>query len=684
MSLSKTAKSKWLAACLFSATVLAGFQLQQQQVHAQDGTPTTVVVTPNNQQGTTSVTTATSPNNGSLSGVVNGSFGNDPHTTTSNNSSSSTSSTNSGNGSNPLGRGSSSATSDSTSAGNPKSTDPASSSDASHSSSSTSSSTNTSSSTANASSNSSSTSTNSGSNTSSSATQPNATQNNGQNSSSTTQTNGNTQTASTFGKLTINTFDGLTHSLLNTSEYPYAIGTSITDKNLYIPEVPGYGYVGNVNTDVPASFTTNDATLNLNYMPLSPIDVNYIDMSNNKRLWGYSMDTSKANVGQSYQTNSFVIPFAGYKFNHVSDNSIGTIEQTVKSGTDLNPIVVNYYYQPEAGTTAVDIDTSNWTTTAQTTPIQNTNDVVYSYYLTRDELPAQLIAQYAGSTSQNHLITTTVDQHNSATTTDTSTDTVNGHAPSTSSTPNRNNTNQTGGASTTVPTEGNSTLGPTESSTIVTPNFREQPSNPTATPTATVTVINNSGQPVSQTTYTGQTGELVRSEMQSDLNHLRDSGYVILSNGVKGNTRFDGTNMAFTVKVTQISQATNPFKHNTMPIVAQLGAASQTANQDNGSNTNAANSSSARQNENQNNANRANSQNRNAQHQTIASNSAIMTTNVNDAQRSSQTHRQNVVNNGQTFGSHAAANGGGGGSNNSGLAAYFISISGKINLGARA
>lgn len=607
MSLSKAAKSKWLAACLFSATVLVGFQLQQEKASAIDSTNAVGTTTTTTTVTTSTTTTSTTaPDDGTLSGVNDGSF--NTNTSTSNTSTGNSGSTDSAAPSSAATETSSAATNNGTSsAGDTGSTATAPSSGAS----------------------------NPGSDTGSDETPIDPT--------------------SPYGQLTVVNIDGHSNEVISSVNYTYTKGAAVTDKNQYVSEIPGYKYVDLVDSAYPDTFTADSMIVQQAYLPLAPIEVRYVDMTNNQVIWSYTMPTTFANVGQTYWTNFFNIPLAGYKLDHDSGNTTGTIGQT-QNPNDTNPIIVTYYYKQDPGSTSI-FDTSNWTLRTTITPVTNTNDFTSTTYLTRDQLPEVKLSGFDGITTNNQAVTNPTDGKGTDTTTGTGTNTGNGTNTSTGTGTN-NGTSSSTGTST-----GTATL-PDISSTSVTVT------TPTTTPTATVTIVDQNGTPLSQNTYQGKLGEQIRPAMQADLNQMRAAGYTILRNGVKGNTVFGNQNTSYTLKVSPSEQSSDLFARTTMPIISELGQASQSTHAER--TKNAAKKTPAKQN---NNAQ--------GQEQNIAERTVTTAPLAKDSGHNGQLHRDAIANNGQHFGSAAIIDGGGG-NQFQGLAAYFISLSGKINMGARA
>lgn len=601
MRLSKTAKDKWLAACLFSATVLTGFQLQRMDAYA--GQPET----------TTTITTT--PANGSADGEKAGSFATNTHTVTLSSSSSSSSSSSTS-------ASSSSSSSSSTSTTQTTST--------------TSTSTTSTSTTTTSSSHSGTTvtSSSSSSSTSSSSTNTDSSNHTGTDSTETEQ----------LGNVMVNAFNGLTNSKIESITFQGPVDSSIKDKDSLIAQIPGYSYVGDVNSDIPSSYEKDPQTANLVYMPLSSIVVRYVDVTDpDKVLWTYTIPTNYATEGQKYTTDTNIIPFTGYDFDHASANAEGTINQTVQSATDSNPITVNYYYKPEPNQNST-WDTSNWVVTTTTAPIDTTSEYSFTISVKRNALPVMQLGGYGiGQTGSIHAHT------NSGSTTNTSSITT---TTSTSET----STTTTVDADTTTATNTNTT------STV-------------AAPTATVNIVNENGDPAGQMTVSGQPGTNVRTQIQQQLTDMRQNGYVVLSNGVKGNTTLGTTDSVLTIKISHPQQQSNLFQNNTMPIVFQLGSASQAVQQAN-TTTNKSSKQGSNANSSQTNQNNAQKKQRIAQ----THNSAQATS--KDTEQNAQTSRDAIVNNGQSL-HQIAANNGSGGSHVTQLGAYFISLSGKINLGTR-
>jgi len=690
MKFSRTAKNKWLAACLFSVTVLAGFQLQHVDPHAEQ---------PQQQQAQAQNTGNSAPTNGSVSGVVTGSFGTQPgHTVTLQSASSTaTSATTQTDSNQPASSPKVPTTPETPSPETPPAPN-----------------------NGTPTSNSGAASTTQGSSTQGNTTnqQPAQTAEPTGTSGTSVSTQGSTTSnpnVSQMGQLEVNAIDGVTGTKIAgntfTGEYQGTVGSSIKDKSILVTPIPGYSYVGNVDKDIPDTFVKTPQTANLAYMQLSPIVVHYVDATDPSNvLWTYSLPTNMAAKGQVYDADDSQLQFAGYTFDHDSGNTTGLIDQTVKSYTDLNPIVVNYYYQPKLGQTGT-VNTANWIVTSETTPIGLTGEYSFSLYLKRDQSAPVKVGSYDnGQAGSGH---TTITVGGSTPTTGTTNTTTTNSSSSNNSGTSTTTITTTETTDSTVETAGSTATTVTGNSSSLTTTPLSMLTSPVATPTATVNIVTETGKPLSQLTVIGKLGANVRTQIQQKLNGLRQAGYVILSNDVKGNTTLSQTNPVMTIKVSHPARQANPFKHNTMPIVAQLGNASQSvkaanaktadqaasttsmannqqattnsvSNSQGSSNQNATNQSTNSQNsDNSNSSDNSNQTNQNMAkpNQKIAQNTTSQATSK-DTERNGQVHRDAIANNGQSFG-HAAANNGSGGHSVSGLAAYFISLSGKINLGAR-
>lgn len=647
MRISKAAKDKWLAACLFSATVLTGFQLQQMNAQASSQTQTTTTVT-------------STPSNGSASGTKAGSFATSTSTVTSSSASTSTAPTSPHSDSSSA-SSSSTAISNTSAASTDSSTKPK-------------------------------------DNEANSSSAPVSDNTDHQPSNDTD--NSSTQTE-TMGHLKINTLNGVTNSKIDgdtfTGDYQGTIGSSVKDKSALVPHIPGYSFVGNADTAIPDSFQYGTQTANLYYMPLSTIVVRYVDVNDpSKVLWAYSMPTNYATMGQIYSTDDNLLSFAGYTLDHVSGDSTGIINQTVKSPTVANPITVTYYYKPESDQTGT-LDTSNWIMTSKTTPIGLTGKYSFSIYLQRDGQPAIQIGSYGSQSESGHTHPYsgsgidgnqsgsghthsgggTSDNHPETGQTHTGTGTGDNQAQTGHAHINSGSGISTSTGSSNQNAETNKNTQPDYTATITAPVAVL--TRPVLAPTATVNVVTEVGNPIGQLTVSGKPGTNVRTQIQQQLNQMRKSGFVILSNGVKGNTTLGTTNSVLTIKVSRSKQQANPFQHNAMPIVTQLGNASQPAHQAAiaaNSNRDSSGSQSAAK------GNSRAGQNNAQQKQSITQNHNSTQATSKDTEQNGQIHRDTIANNGQSF-QHAAADNGGGGNQISELAAYFISLSGTINLGSR-
>lgn len=642
MRMSKAAKDKWLAACLFSATVLTGFQLQQMNAQASSQTQMTTTVT-------------STPSNGSASGNTAGSFATRTSTVPSSSASTSTTPTS------PRSDSSSASSISTSSTSTDSSTKP-----------------------------------NDEASNSSSAPVSDNTNHQPSNDNSSTK-------AETIGHLKVNTLNGVTNSKINgdtfTGNYQGAVGSNVKNKSALVPHIPGYSFVGNADAAIPDSFSTGTQTANLYYMPLSTVVVRYVDVNDpSKVLWTYSLPTNFATMGQIYSTDDNLISFAGYTLDHVSGMPTGIINQTAKSPTIANPITVTYYYKPQAGQTSR-VDTSNWIVTSKTMPIGSTGEYSFGIYLQKGQLPAIKIGSYGSqsSSSRTHPYSGNgVDGNHSGS----------GHTHNGGGTgdnhPESGHTHNGGGTSDNHPESGQAHTNPGSNINTHTGSGNQNtgsnennqpayvvsvtapiaaPASPVSAPTATVNVVTEVGNPIGQLTVSGKPGTNVRAQIQQQLNRMRKNGFVILSNGVKGNTTLGATNSVLTIKVDHPKQQANPFQHNAMPIVTQLGNASQPARRT----MTAANSkhgNNANNNGQSTNSNNQSDQNNAPQKQQITQNHNSTQATAKDTEQNGQVHRDTIANNGQSF-QHAAADNGGGGNQISELAAYFISLSGTVNLGSK-
>lgn len=575
MRLSKSARNKWLATCLFSATVLTGFHLQQMSVRASETQNTTAVTSTADATTTSSTTT----NSVSLTSHSSTSTATSYHSQSSSSSSSTFTSKTSTTKTNSVTTSSVSESSSSTSASSTPTKD--------------------------------------------------LPQDNQTDHATTDQT----------GQLVVNTFNAITNEKIDgdafTGHYQGLVGAAIKDKSALIAHIPGYSFVGNVDSAVPDRFIGGTQIANLYYKPLSTIVVRYV-ASPNKLLWTYSIPTTYATQGQLFTTTDNLIPFAGYKLHHVSGDVSGIINQTVNSPRDPNPIVITYYYEPEPGSIST-LDTSNWVITSKTTPIGLTGKYSFSMYVQRDQLSPIEIGRYGIQQTEADQIGTD------------------------------------GGPS------DNGSIGEKGSTGTIETNAQTQTtpvSLPTApsVPTATVNIITETGNPIKQLTVSGLPGTNLRAQIQQELDNLRRNGFAILSNDVKGDTKLGQENSVLTVKVSHPDQQADPFQHSTMPIITQLGQASQSVPQV-AQTANKAQSSNNKQHSENTNQAQQNSQ----KYQQISRTYTTEATSK-DTEQTDQVHRDTIANLGQSH-QHSAADTGGGGHQLSGLAAYFISLSGKVNLG---
>lgn len=561
MRLSRSARNKWLATCLFSATILTGFQLQQMAVQASEtqNAASVASVTPNGLSGKATLKSSTSvPATSS-----------DPQ---------------------PAPAAPTTGGSDSTqpTAPSTETTDPT-------------------------------------------AAQEQPSQNSGENTANTDQ----------VGHLVVNAINGVTNTLINngafSSELQGAAGSPVTDKSALVKNVPGYSFTGDVDSAIPDNYPNDTRIANLYYMPLSPIVVRYVDVTDPaKILWTYSLPTNYATKGQLYTTDTNLISFAGYTIDHVSGDTTGIITQTAQSSSVPNTQVVTYYYRPEPGQTST-LDTSNWVVTSKTTPIGKTGKYSFSIFVQRDQLPAMKLGGYGEQsfgTGQGK--------------------------------PNSGQSNTTG-----TGTDINNTSTTPSTPAVIAPS-------PVSMPTATVNFVTETGSLMSQLTISGPLGISLRPQIQQTLNQLRRNGFAILSNDVKGNSQLNDNHLTLNVKVSQPARQSNPFSRRTMPVVAQLGAASLPVRQ---AASNTDNTQNSRTNQDSEKAAQTNQNNGQNNRQRIGQSYTTEATSK-DSQRNNQSPREAIANIGQSF-QHSAADTGSGGNQLTGLAAYFISLSGKINLGTK-
>lgn len=554
MRLSRSARNKWLATCLFSATILTGFQLQQMTVQASE-TQSTASVSSSHVATLQPNVPATSSNPQSAPAA--------PTTEVSD---------------------STQPSAPSTEATNPT------------------------------------------------AAQEQPSQNSGENTANTDQ----------VGHLVVNAFNRVTNAPINngafSSELQGAAGSPIKDKSALVKNIPGYSFAGNVDSAIPDNYPKDTRIANLYYKPLSPIVVRYVDVTDPaKILWTYSLPTNYATKGQLYTTDTNLISFAGYTIDHVSGDTTGIITQTAQSSSVPNTQVVTYYYRPEPGQTST-LDTSNWVVTSKTTPIGQTGKYSFSIFVQRDQLPAMKLGGYGEQsfgTGQGK--------------------------------PNSGKSNTTG-----TGTDTNNTSTAPSTTAVIAPS-------PVAMPTATVNIVTETGSLMSQLTISGPLGISLRPQIQQTLNQLRRNGFAILSNDVKGNSQLNDNHLTLNVKVSQPARQSNPFSRRTMPVVAQLGAASlpvrQAANSTTDSTENSRTNQDSEKGAQTNQNNGQNNQQKIGQSYTTEATSK-------DSQRNNQSPREAIANIGQSF-QHSAADTGSGGNQLTGLAAYFISLSGKINLGTK-
>lgn len=573
MRLSKSARNKWLAACLFSATVLTGFHVQQMTVHAT-GPQNTTAITSTMNSTTTSSTNTSSVSLASSSSATTATSPSSQSSTTPSNETSTTKT--------------SSVTTSSVSQ-------------------------------------------------SSSSTPTNDSNQDNESDSTTT---------GELGHLVVNAFNTVTNQKINddtfTGDYQGYVGSAIKDKSKFITHIPGYSFVGDVDSAVPDSFSKGIQIANLYYKPLSQVVVRYVDVTDpNKVLWTYSMPTNFATQGQLFTTDNNIIQFAGYKIDHVSGDTSGIINQAVNSLGDANPITITYYYRPEPGSTST-LDTSNWVVTSKTTPIGLTGKYSFNMYVQRDQLSPIEIGSYG------------IQQTGS----------------------NQGHTNNPGGTTDTSSVGGKGSVSTTGTNTQPLTTPVSLPTTPSI-PTTTINVVTETGNLINQLTVSGLPGTNVRAQIQQELNNLRRNGFAILSNDVKGDTKLGHDDSLLTVKVSQPDHSTDPFQRSTMPIITQLGHASQpaqkaaqTANKGQENNTNQHSASTTQT-----------TQQNNQKHQQIIRTHTTEATSK-DTEQNNQVHRDTIANLGQSH-QHSAADTGGGGNQITGLAAYFISISGKINLGTK-
>ena len=153
----------------------------------------------------------------------------------------------------------------------------------------------------------------------------------------------------------------VTSLTIHTSE-PDPATADTGDKAQYAVAIPGYAYVGDPTTDVPATFSASNQTVNLTYTPLAGLDVKYVDVNDpDKLLWSYKLNSKYQFAGDSYKTDYFPIPFNGYTFDHVEGNATGQFGQLVHSATDANPIQITYYYTEDpayTGPTGIPLTTT--------------------------------------------------------------------------------------------------------------------------------------------------------------------------------------------------------------------------------------------------------------------------------------------------------------------------------------
>lgn len=121
--------------------------------------------------------------------------------------------------------------------------------------------------------------------------------------------------------------------------------TKITNKAAYVPEIPGYKFVGNIDDVVPDQFGVGNYTYSFEYLPLANIEVSYVDLADPKQLlWQYTIPSTNAFEDDAYSTNYSQLPFNGYTYASSSGPVSGVFSQTDLTNGQ-QPVQVTYYYQ---------------------------------------------------------------------------------------------------------------------------------------------------------------------------------------------------------------------------------------------------------------------------------------------------------------------------------------------------
>lgn len=492
------------------------------------------------------------------------------------------------------------------------------------------------------------------------------------------------------------------------------------DPSQYAVAIPGYSYVGNVAQDVPSDFKPGEQTVDLMYKPLSRIEVNYVDEADPSHvLWSYKIDSKSQFAGDDYKTDYFQMPFNGYTFDHVDGNATGKFGQLVNSATDLNPIVITYYYQKNAdykGQAGEPIGSAGGGLKLQKTPMADDLQTGDSINLTPNVNPGYtLIATtgiYQGAMPNHGEEATAVFVNNAPVTVnyaddgdgailktitlgkvdasagvfpegsyETSAQTIDGYQidhvdGDTSGTFDPVNKQVTyyyhKSANLAVNTSNPATTSPVAAASSTTSTSTLAPAaKPTRTMgTAIVNFVDKNNHLIDAQIISARIGEYIKPLIAPSVSRQRKNGFQPIASEIQAISKFEEGIHQYYVGM-QKTSSTSAFSQNTMPALDRLNQVAESNNQSH-SDKNSNNASSNGQ------SNQLRAENAIQKANQMGGENRVPTNNYN--RQISATYQDALEQLAQFY--HSGGGGGGDGNNTfSSLGDYFVTLSGKINFG---
>ncbi|WP_056948645.1 MucBP domain-containing protein [Secundilactobacillus odoratitofui] len=377
--------------------------------------------------------------------------------------------------------------------------------------------------------------------------------------------------------------DVSSYTLTNTSSDPTM---TIPGKTQYATTIPGYQYIGDANLDIPNQFAAGNLDVTLNYLSLAAVNVAYVDAADPKTiLWHYTIPATDVAKGDPYKTDYYQVPFNGYHFTSAVGATSGTFGQTNNLDGTENPITITYYYQKDANgdTTSTPIgsslhafqtetalssnSTSSGTPTATTkagytliaSATSQSGATSYSQYLAN----AQVTVNYVDQDTQAILATTTLGtedasnnifpsgtyQTSARTFTDYQLTNISGATSGTYDPIARTVTYYYHKASQTV------TAPPADDTPVEVP--------------AEVSYVTPSGSLIDVNFIKGRPDVLVKPLIYPKLTQFHQQGYVIISSEITATTQLQPL-ASYRIILTKLTQPLSPFQQPDMPAMARL------------------------------------------------------------------------------------------------------------------